>query len=144
MQEASGEVIIARAASDVWSFLADPENDIRWREGVISIRRVAGEGVGAQYEQRVRGPGGKPIAADIEITELIADRMIAFRGTAGPVRPSGRYELDSVPEGTSVRFSLSAELHGLKKVMTPMVQKTMMAEVAGLGKLKQVLEDQAG
>jgi hypothetical protein len=30
------------------------------------------------------------------------------------------------------------------RVMTPMVQKTMMAEVAGLGKLKQVLEDQAG
>jgi carbon monoxide dehydrogenase subunit G len=143
MPEASGDVVIARPVSDVWAFLADPENDIKWRDGVIEIKRVGGEGVGARYEQRVRGPGGRPVPADIEITELSPGAAVAFRATAGPVRPTGRYELRTVPEGTSVHFSLAAELRGPKKLMAPMVRKTMESEVAALEKLRRVLEGQS-
>jgi uncharacterized membrane protein len=143
MPEASGQIVIRRAVSDVWAFLADPENDPTWRGGVIEIKRVAGDGLGARYEQRVKGPGGRPVAADIEITELTPDTAIGFRATAGPVRPSGRYELRTAPDGTAVRFSLTVELRGPKKLMTPMVKKTMQAEVANLERLKQVLEDRA-
>lgn len=142
MPEASGEVVIGRPAGEVWTFLADAENDIRWREGVIEIKRVGGDGVGASYEQRVKGPAGRPVPADIEITELTPGTVIGFRATAGPVRPTGRYELRSVPDGTAVRFSLKTELRGLKKLMTPIVKKTMRAEVANLEKLRRVLEGQ--
>jgi uncharacterized membrane protein len=144
MPEASGEIVIRRAVPDVWAFLADPENDPAWRGGVIEIKRVAGDGVGARYEQRVKGPGGRPVAADIEITELTLDTAIAFHATAGPVRPTGRYELRPAPDGTAVRFSLSVELRGPKKLMAPMVKKTMQAEIANLERLKRVLEEHAG
>jgi carbon monoxide dehydrogenase subunit G len=138
--EASDEIVIHRPVSEVWSFLADPENDPQWRDGVLEIKRLAGDGAGRRYRQRVRGPGGRPIAADIELTELVRDSLIGFRGTAGPVRPRGRYELEPVTEGTRLRFSLDAELRGAKRLMAPMVRRTMAAEVGRLPQLKRVLE----
>jgi hypothetical protein len=39
-----------------------------------------------------------------------------------------------------VRFTLDAELSGLKKAMAPMVQRTMNTEVGQLENLKRVLE----
>ena len=104
---------------------ADAENDARWRTGVAEISRVSGEGVGAKYHQSIKGPTGKPVDADFEITELEPNKLIAFRTTSGPVRPIGRYELTPEGAGTRVHFTLKAELSGLKKAATPIVQKAL-------------------
>jgi uncharacterized membrane protein len=88
----------------------------------------------------VKGPGGRRIDADIEITEFRPDELIGFRAISGPVRPTGRYELTPAANGTRVRFSLSTELRGAKRLMQPMVQKTMQNEVAQLENLKRALE----
>jgi uncharacterized protein YndB with AHSA1/START domain len=143
MPEASDEIVIHRPVSEVWSFLADAENDPKWRDGVLEIERVAGEGVGTRYRQRVRGPGGRSIPADIELTDFVRDSSIGFGTIAGPVRPRGRYELQPLPEGTHLRFSLDAELRGLKRLMTPILKRTMATEVGRLRQLKRVLEDSA-
>jgi hypothetical protein len=39
-----------------------------------------------------------------------------------------------------VRFELEADVHGFKRLMAPMVQKTMNREVGQLARLKDVLE----
>jgi uncharacterized protein YndB with AHSA1/START domain len=140
MPQAANEMVIERPPSDVFAFLANPENDPQWRRGVIELRHESGEGVGARYAQKVSGPGGRRIAADIEITEYEPDRLIAFRTTSGPVRPSGRYTLTPEGAGTRVRFELEAGAKGLKRLLAPMVQKTMSSEVQALDRLKQVLE----
>jgi uncharacterized protein YndB with AHSA1/START domain len=139
--EATHETTIARPPETVFAFLADPENDRAWRPGVLEIEHVSGTGVGSRYRQVVGGPGGRRIDADIEITEHDPDRVLGFQTVAGPVRPSGRYELEPADGGgTRVRFTLAARLGGLKKAMSPMVKKTMESEVANLDRLKQVLE----
>jgi uncharacterized protein YndB with AHSA1/START domain len=139
--EATHETTIARPPGAVFAFLADPENDRAWRPGVLEIEHVSGSGVGSRYRQVVSGPGGRRIDADIEITEHDPDRVLGFQTVAGPVRPSGRYELEPAADGgTRVRFTLAARLGGLKKAMGPMVKKTMDAEVANLERLKQILE----
>jgi carbon monoxide dehydrogenase subunit G len=140
MPEASNEIVIARPPEEVFAFLADAANDKQWRSGVLDIEKVSGDGLGAVYKQGVKGPGGKRIDADIERTELDPPRRIGFRTLTGPVRPTGRYELAADGTGTRVRFSLDAELKGLKKAMSPMVQKTMRSEVEQLAELKRVLE----
>ena len=140
MPSATNEIVIDRPRDDVFAFLADPENDLRWRSGVLRLGRVSGDGVGARYTQAIKGPGGRPIAADIEITELIPGETIAFRTTAGPVRPRGRYILTAADGGTRVHFELEAELRGVKRLMSPMVQKTMNGEVGQLARLKEVIE----
>jgi carbon monoxide dehydrogenase subunit G len=133
---ASNEVVVDRPAADVFAFLGNAENDAKWRPGVIAITRESE----TTYRQSVKGPGGRSISADVEITDSRPNELIAFRATSGPVRPRGRYVLSPEGDGTRVRFELEAELGGLKRLMAPMVQKTMNSEVAALANLKRVLE----
>ena len=143
MGEESNTITIARPVSDVFAFLADAENDPQWRGGVIQMTRTSGQGVGTTYRQIVAGPGGRRIDADVEITEFVPDQRIAFRTTKGPVRPTGSYHLQASNGGTVVTFRLAATLGGVKKLIAPMVAKTMRSEVAALTELKRVLESRS-
>ena len=140
MPSATREILIDRARDDVFAFLADPENDPRWRSGVLDLTHVSGRGVGARYAQGVKGPGGRRIPADIEITEFDPGRSLAFQTLAGPVRPRGRYLLSAAEGGTLVRFNLEADLRGFKRLMSSTVQRTMDKEVGQLDRLKRILE----
>jgi hypothetical protein len=51
MPDATNSITIARPVSEVLSFLADAENDKRWRSGVIELSRLSGDGVGTRYHQ---------------------------------------------------------------------------------------------
>jgi uncharacterized membrane protein len=119
---------------------ADGETGPRWRSGVLDVRLRSGQGEGAIYEQGMKGPFGRRVPADYEITAHEPTRRIAFRAIAGPVRPEGAYELEPVDGGTRVRFSLSCSPRGFARLMTPMVAKTMRSEVAQLERLREVLE----
>jgi carbon monoxide dehydrogenase subunit G len=140
MPEATNSVGIQRPPSDVFAFLADPTNDRRWRSGVLDIKLKSGRQRGAIYEQGVKGPFGRRVPADFEVTAYEPDSKIAFRTIAGPFRPEGSYELEPDGAGTRVTFSLRGEPTGLGKLMSPMVAKTMRSEVAQLERLREVLE----
>jgi carbon monoxide dehydrogenase subunit G len=133
-------VTIERPPETVFAFLSNPENDARWRPGVLDIAHVSGEGVGARYAQGVKGPFGRRIAADIEITDYRPNELIAFRTLSGPVRPRGRYELADEGGATRLRFSLEAELAGVQRLLGPAVARSMRSEVAALENLKSALE----
>ncbi len=142
MPAATNAVTIIRPVHDVFTFVADGENGPKWRNGIVDIARARGDGGrGTAYRQSVRGPMGRRIAADYEITALVPDRSLEFQTTAGPVRPHGRYDFESVDGGTRVTFSLDARLTGVRRLlMASMVQRTMTAEVAALANLKRILE----
>ena len=148
MPSAEHQVTIGRPVADVFAFVADGLNGPKWRPGVldVSLASGTGSGVGSVYKQGVKGPGGRRIDADYEITTYEPGRRLAFRATAGPVRPTGAYAFDEVDGRTRLTFSLQAELSGFKKLlMGGAVQKTMDAEVAATERLKQILEaPQAG
>jgi uncharacterized protein YndB with AHSA1/START domain len=140
MPHATRTVIIDRPLKEVFAFLADAENDPTWRTGVISIHRDGPLAVGSRYSQQTTGPLGRPIPADLEITEYVPDSTVAFRVIAGPVRPFGSYVF-SGDLTTTVTFSLKVNLTGIKKLlMTRMVQQTMDAETTALDKAKALLE----
>jgi carbon monoxide dehydrogenase subunit G len=145
MAQAQRSVSIARPADALFAYLADGEKCQQWRSGVLDIKRISGDGgVGTRYAQGVRGPMGRRIAADYEITVYEPNRSIEFRTTAGPVRPHGRYDLAPEDGGTRLTFSLDAELGGLRKLlMGSAVQRTMDLEVEALNRLKTVLEASA-
>jgi len=141
MPTAKHSVTIGRPIDDVFAFIADGEQCTKWRSGVLDIKRVSGEGLGTRYAQGVRGPMGRRIAADYEVTAFEPGRRIEFRTTAGPVRPHGRYDFEAADTGTRLTFALDAEFTGVRKLlMGSMVQRTMDAEVAALDKAKQVME----
>jgi uncharacterized protein YndB with AHSA1/START domain len=132
---------IGRPPADVFAFVADGTTAPKWRSGVLDVAKVSGDGVGAVYRQGVKGPGGRRVAADYEVTEYVPDRRIAFKAIAGPVRPTGSFDLAASGAGTAITFSLQAELGGLQKLlMGGAVQSTMNAEMQALDRLKAVLE----
>jgi uncharacterized protein YndB with AHSA1/START domain len=141
MPSAQGTITIRRPVPEVFAFVADGLNGPKWRPGILDIEHVSGEGVGAVYKQGVKGPGGRRIAADYEITAFERDRRLAFKAIAGPVRPTGEYRFGPTADGTELAFSLEAELSGLKRLlMGGAVQSTMTAEIGALERLKSILE----
>lgn len=140
MPEATNSITIARPPAEVFAFLSDGTNNCEWRAGVLDIRLRSGSGQGAVYDQGVKGPFGRRVAADYEITDYQPDTRIGFKAIAGPVRPEGAFELEPVDGGTKVTFSLRCSPTGLAKLMTPIVAKTMRSEVAQLDRLCALLE----
>jgi uncharacterized membrane protein len=141
MPSAQHSVTIRRPVGEVFAFVADGENAMRWRPGVLDVSRQSGEGLGAIYRQGVKGPGGRRIAADYEVTAFEPDRRIAFRAVAGPVRPTGEYRFAAEGDGTTVSLALDATLTGWKRLlMGRAVQSTMDIEVRNLETLKSILE----
>jgi uncharacterized protein YndB with AHSA1/START domain len=141
MPAAQRSIVINRPPAEVGRFMADGANGPRWRSGVLDIEHVSGHGVGEVWKQGVRGPGGRRIAADYEITAWEPERLLAFKAIAGPVRPAGEYRLAAENGGTRLSFSLTADLSGWKRlVMGGAVQSTMDGEMAALDRLKALLE----
>ena len=145
MPQAQRSVTIARPVDAVFAYLADGELAPQWRSGVLDIKRRSGDGgVGTQYTQGVKGPMGRRIAADYEVTAYEPNQRIEFQTIAGPARPHGRYDLTAADGGTRVSFSLDAELGGVRKLlMGSAVQRTMDHEVQAIDRLKSVLEASA-
>jgi uncharacterized membrane protein len=141
MPAAQRSITIRRPVEEVFAFVADGMNAPKWRSGVLDVEHASGQGAGAVYRQGVRGPGGRRIAADYEVTEFEPNRRIAFRAIAGPVRPRGELRFAAVDGETQVSFALDARLSGWKKwLMSGAVQSTMEAEMGALDRLKALLE----
>ena len=142
MPHARYSVTIRRPTEAVFAFVADGEKCPQWRSGVVDIKRVSGDGVGTRYAQGVKGPMGRRVAADYEVTVFEPNRRLEFQTVAGPARPHGRYDFEAVDNGaTRLTFALDAELSGLSRLlMSGAVQKTMDAEVRTLDNLKRILE----
>ena len=144
MPQASYSVTINRRVADVFEFVSDGEQARRWRPGVLDITRAGGasSGVGTRYLQGVKGPMGRRISADYDITVFEPDRLIEFQTVTGPARPHGRYDFAPTADGgTTLTFALDATLSGVRgMLMSGAVQRTMDDEVKTLDNLKRVLE----
>lgn len=141
MPAASRTIVIDRPPDQVFAFFADPANDPRWRPHVKEIAANGPAGVGSTIHQVVEGPGGRGIAADIEVTTYDRPNRYAFRVTAGPARPVGAFDIRPSDAGSEVTFALEAELGGLKKLfMGSAVQRSMDGEMAALDTAKRLIE----
>jgi carbon monoxide dehydrogenase subunit G len=141
MPTATHSVSIGRPIEDVFAFIADGERCPESRSGVLDIKRVSGDGVGTRYAQGVRGPMGRRVAADYEISAYEPNRRVEFQATAGPVRPHGRYDLEAADGGTRLTFTLDAQLGGIRRLlMGSTFQRTMDAEVAALDNVNRTME----
>lgn len=141
MPSAERTIVIDRPPDQVFAFFADPANDRAWRPHVKEIAARGPAGVGATIHQVVEGPGGRGIAADLEITAHDRPTRYAFRVTTGPARPVGEFRFAPSGTGTAVTFALRAELGFLKGlVLSRSVQSSMDGEMAALDRAKVLIE----
>jgi uncharacterized protein YndB with AHSA1/START domain len=141
MPAAQRSIVIDRPVDQVFAFFTDPSNDEKWRPGVKEIAAQGPMGVGTTIHQIIAGPGGRGIAANLEVTDFEPPSHYGFRVTAGPVRPVGEMRFTPVENATRVSFALTVELDGIKKLlMSRPVQKSMDGEMASLDKAKSIIE----
>ena len=142
MAHAQNSISIQRPVSEVFQFILNGENNRSWRDSVIEISRVTNgpDGVGSRFAQVMRGPCGRRIKGDYEITECEKDKVISFQVTSGPARPIGTYRFDREGSGTKITFGLRYEAKGFARMMDSMVSRSMRAEVGSLSSLKSYLE----
>ena len=141
MPDAERTITINQPLAEVFTFVADGRNAKHWRSGVLDVDLVSGQGLGARYSQGVKGPGGRRIPADYEITAYEPNQKLAFRAIAGPIRPEGSLTFEGIGTGTVLTFELHAALSGWKRlVMGGAVQSTMNAEMGALDRLRDLLE----
>jgi uncharacterized membrane protein len=141
MPVAQRTIVIHRPPDEVFAFFTDHAKDPAWRPNVKEIDPVSEAPVGTRIHQVVKGPGGRGIGADIEVTATEPGSRYAFQVVAGPVRPRGEFRFIETPNGTEVHFSLTAELSGIKKLlMGGAVQASMDGEMSGLDTAKRLIE----
>jgi uncharacterized protein YndB with AHSA1/START domain len=141
MPSATRTIRIDRPPDQVFAFFANPANDQSWRHHVKEISAEGPPGVGRKIHQVVEGPGGRGIAADIEVTAYDPPTRYAFEVVAGPARPRGEFRLAPSGDGTELTFSLSADLGGLRGMfLSRPVQSSMDGEMRALDTAKAKLE----
>ncbi len=137
-------VTIERPVRQVFGFVLDGTKNPLWRAGVTDIERVVTVptgGVGTKFKQGMKGPGGR-IDADYEIVKCEPNALIEFQVTAGPARPKGTYRFRDLGQSTQVEFILDLQPKGFGRLMDPMINRQMQAEVGTLANLKAYLEGQ--
>ena len=141
MPSAKRTIVIHRPPDEVFGFFTDHAQDPKWRPNVREIDPVSDVPVGTRVHQVVKGPMGRGIGADIEVTANDRPTRYAFQVVAGPVRPRGEFRFIETPNGTEVQFTLGAELGGVRKLlMSGSVQASMDGEMAGLDTAKRLIE----
>lgn len=140
MAHAESSITIERPVNEVFDFISDGMNNPRWRPSVMDIALVPGKF--ATFKQGLKGPGGRRIDGDYEITESKKYQLIRFQVIAGPARPTGTYQFEAIGSSTRVTFILDYPAKGFARLMDPMINASMRSEVATLSNLKTYLENQ--
>jgi hypothetical protein len=96
-------VVVAQPAGEVFAWIADLENEARWRLEVLASEHVGGPrwGRGARYRQRVR-PLARSFETTVEVTGFEMGRWLAFEERGRPSRVRVLYSVEPVAGGARV------------------------------------------
>lgn len=134
-------VSIECPVDEVFAFIADPGNDLRWRAELTSSQVEGGahHGLGAHVRQTIAYQG-RTACVNLEMTEFELSRRICFRARGG-VRAHGCYDLCPDGRGTLLSVSITVELKGDEAMLERYVRQAIaQAAETDLARLREVLE----
>ncbi len=115
-------IVINRPLEDVFAFLSDLENNLKWRSGSIEARKTSEYplGVGTMYRM-VDNVLGRRIEGEAEIIECEPNRKYTSRSKSGYLPLVAQRIFEPAERGTRVRFVAEAEPGGFFKLAEPLV-----------------------
>jgi hypothetical protein len=134
--------IINRPIEEVFAFVADNRNDVRWQDGLIEVKLTPDGpvGVGTQVHE-VRKFMGRRIESTRVITEFIPNRKSAGKSLDGPTQVEGYLAFEPVEGGTKVTQHMEMQSTGFMAVAEPLVASGLRRSLTGaFGDLKDLLE----
>jgi carbon monoxide dehydrogenase subunit G len=115
-----GTTVVARPIEEVFAFLANGENDLKFSPRVQEIRKITDGpiGVGTRFASTVKD-AGMTTKREFELTEFVAPTRIrwAERSKNMVTAPAGGYDLAPDGDGTRVTIFNELEGHGFGKLV---------------------------
>ncbi len=136
-------VVINRPVEEVFAFVADNRNDVRWQDGLLEVR-VAPDGPVGQGTQvtEVRKFMGRRIESTRVISEFVPNVRIVAGTKDGPVDVGGYTTFEPIEGGTRVTQHMEMQTKGFFALADPLVASSMRRNLkASSGDLKDLLEN---
>jgi uncharacterized protein YndB with AHSA1/START domain len=137
-------VEIARPIEEVFAFISDPQNRLKYDAGLLEVRQTseAGMEVGMQIVE-VRRVGGRVVELPTEVVQYERNHRVGFRSLPGdPSNASGTYTMEAVPAGTRLTLDFTTQPRGFYKLIAPLIALSLNRSIPeGLENMKAVLEE---
>jgi len=138
-------VTIVRPPDDVWEFIADPMNDPKWCEKVVSVEQVGGDGpgLGAKYRVLHRPkPLKRATELAMEVVEFDHPHRMRLREEDEDAVFNVAYELE--PTGRDTRVSQIDEIDWkISKLALPLARVMVRRDLRRqFESLKHLLESE--
>ena len=137
--------IINRPIEEVFAFVSDHRNDVRWQDGLLEVR-VTPDGVvglGSRVVE-VRKFMGRRVESTGVITEYIPNQKSARKSVAGPADVQGYVACAAVEGGARVTQHMEMRSAGFFSVAEPLLAGGLRRSLEkNFGDLKDLLESGA-
>ena len=133
---------IERPLEEVFRFIANPENEPKWRAG-LTASEVTSEGPveAGSTGRRVQSFLGREMENDWAVTELTPNRKIAVKSTSSLTSYSSAYYFEPAGDGTKLTMEADAETGDFFKIPDPIVTRMARRQLeADMTALKTLLE----
>ena len=137
--------VINRPVHEVFAFVSDHRNDVRWQDGLLEVRVTPDGpvGLGSQVVE-VRKFMGRRIESTGVITEYIPNQKSARKTVAGPADVQGYVACAAVEGGTRVTQHMEMRSAGFFAVAEPLMAGGLRRSLEkNFGDLKDLLESGA-
>jgi uncharacterized membrane protein len=117
-------VQIERPVADVYAFLVDCQNDVKWRSHLLEIERIGDDP--PTYRQ-VMEAVGRRIESTYELYELDGECRIAYRSLSGPADVRASYQLEQAGDAsTTLTFTGAMQTKGplrlAERMLAPVIR----------------------
>jgi carbon monoxide dehydrogenase subunit G len=138
------KTVVNRPIEEVFTFLADSENDPKFSPRVLEIEKTTEgpPGVGTVYASTVKD-AGMTTKRELKLTEFDPPTRIRWTETSKNLVTSaeGGYDLAPSGEGTEVTLFNVLEGHGLGVLLTPLAVRGARSQADDFGRrIKEAVE----
>lgn len=138
-------IVINRPIEEVFTVLANLENDLKWRREWVDAKKTSDGpiGIGARF-LLVSEALGRRIETVYEATKYEPNRIAAWKAVSGPLPLTFRRTFERVEGGTRVSIRYDAEVRGFFKLVMSLLARTVKRQHEGdLHTVKELMETRA-
>jgi uncharacterized protein YndB with AHSA1/START domain len=145
---AQESIFINRPIDEVFAFIADAQNDVKWCPAVKSIEPISGNGPGPGAKYRMQHtPGGMKFEATVEVVAYEPPHRLQWIMRDSGHTLHGRYQLEAVNGGARLTQTSQITFEGwlripgllMKRFIARDVQKELGKQFGNLRKLLEEL-----
>ena len=133
---------IARPVGEVFAFVTNPANDVKWQEGLIESRLASAGpmGVGSKIKD-ARKFLGRKIESELEVTGYEPNKLFSLKVTTGPLPFEIKQTFEAAGGGTRIALVAEGEPAGVFKLAGGAFKKQLENQLtADSERLKKALE----